>query len=124
MEDIRPFGMWTRRHIAADPRCTYSYEVLSVMLNKGELPPLVPSMRAGGLYLYSEATVERWFAALERWKATASERAAAKRAEQDQRIRDAMDAEMARLRANKLIGDTAQQAHDALVDEMRDLDKL
>jgi hypothetical protein len=124
MDEPKPFGMWNRRHVAADPRCPYSYDVLSVMLNQNQLPPLEPSMRAGGQYLYSEDTVEAWFVALEKWRADAPARAAAKKAEQDERIRRAMEREAERWRVNKLIGDTAQQGYDNLVAEMRGLDKL
>jgi hypothetical protein len=115
---------WTIRDIAADPRVALTPGSLQAGLHAKEYPPLVRDSSIGPTNLYLESTVEAWIQALLRWRAEAPARAAAKRAEAQRRHRDAFDAEMVRLRANKLIGDTAQQGYDNLVADMRDLDKL
>ncbi|MDM0057341.1 hypothetical protein [Variovorax fucosicus] len=121
MEEPKYFDMLNRTHLA--PLVGLTPESLSVMLANRMLPPILPTYRAGGRLWYAQSTVDAWVREVEQWRADAPARAAAKRAETDRRVQDALDAEMARIRANKLIGDTAQQGHDALVAEMRDLDK-
>ncbi|MBT2336466.1 hypothetical protein J7E49_21460 [Variovorax paradoxus] len=113
MDDPRPYGLWTRKHIAADPRVALTPGSLAFGLNAGEYPPLEHDLIAGGAKLYSDATVERWIAALQEWRGKRGEREAAKRAEAEQRHQVALDAEMERYRVSKLIGEVAQQAYDA-----------
>ncbi|RYH52633.1 MAG: hypothetical protein EON54_14405 [Alcaligenaceae bacterium] len=109
MDDPKPYGMYTRKHIAEDPRVALTPETLRVGLATGDYPPLVHDYMFGPTKVYSETTVEDWIARLLRQRAEAPARAAAKRAEQAARERAEVECaqrEIAEnMRRHKLIQD-------------------
>jgi len=95
-DEPKPFDMWTRKHIALDPRWTCRWEPGSfqtIPRQYPDFPQIKPDLRAGGLNLYSDATVDAWFAAVDKWVVEKPAREAARRAQADRQFLARRDAE-------------------------------
>jgi len=113
-DEPKPFGHWTRRHVAADPRCPYrDANSLQAALNNRESgrPQLKPIMRMYGTFLYAEADVERWFSAIAQWQREEPQRRAARRAEDEARQNRKTAEVMAQGALQSEILQAHQQAH-------------
>ena len=108
----KPFDLWTRGHIANDPRWTrrWAPSTLPVIVRQyADFPPLFPDMRAGGLNLYAESTVNRWFEAVDQWVKAKPTRDASRRVEADRQFLARQDAKQRALEANAEAFDQMQQ---------------
>jgi len=86
VEQPRPFGMWAVRHIVVDLDFSSTNYFRQVLLEPG-CPKLAPTMRAGGMNLYSDAVYQEWKEKFLAWREGAAARAAARRKQREEEAR-------------------------------------